>query len=65
MSTAIIKNPDDIQCTLQFTMSLKGWKQIRKTLRTNSAYTELQIMGEISDLVYKLENTLYASQEGE
>ncbi len=63
MSTAIIKNPDDIQCTLQFTMSLKDWKQIRKTLKVNPAHTEMQIMSEISDLVYQLENTLYVENK--
>ena len=60
MSTAIIESPDEIVCTLQFTMKLKDWKLIRKTLGTNSAYAELQVMNEIGDLVMQLEKTLYA-----
>lgn len=61
MSIAEIQNPDEIVCTMKFTMKLKDWKQIRKTLNGNAAYTELQIMGEIDDLVYQLEKTLYNS----
>ena len=60
MATAIVKNPDNIECTLQFTMKLRDWKQIKKTLGTNAAYTELQVMNEISDLVYQLEKTYYS-----
>lgn len=60
MSIAEINDPDSIVCTMQFTMSLGDWKQIRKTLRSNAAYTELQIINEITDLVDKLEKTLYA-----
>ena len=59
MGIAKIEKPDEIKCTLQFTMKLKDWKQIRKTLQTNAAYTELQVMNEISDLVYQLEQTFY------
>ena len=57
---AIIDNPDEIVCTLQFKMKLKEWKQIKKTLNSNAAYTELQVMNEITDLVIQLEKTLYA-----
>ncbi len=57
MSVARVVDPDNISCTLEFTMKLKDWKQIRKTLRTNAAYTELQVMSEISDLVNQLERT--------
>lgn len=63
MSIAIIENPDDITCTLKFTMTLKAWKEIRKTLRTNTAYNELQIINEIEDLTYKLENVLYSETD--
>ena len=63
MATATVKNPDEIQCTLQFTMSLRDWKQIRKTLGTNPAYTELQVMNEIRDLVLQLEKTFYANTD--
>ena len=63
MAIANVENPDDIKCTLQFTMKLKDWKQIRKTLGVNSAYTELQIMNEISDLVRQLEATFYNSAD--
>ncbi len=59
MSIARVVNPDSINCTLEFTMKLKDWKQIRKTLGTNAAYTELQVMNEISDLVNQLERTFY------
>ena len=64
MSIAEINNPDEIVCTMKFTMKLKDWKQIKKTLNTNQAYTELQIIGEIQDLVYQLEKTLYAETGG-
>ena len=57
--TATVQNPDAIQCTLQFTLSLGGWKQIRKTLQSNGHHTELQIIGEIVDLVYQLEQVYY------
>jgi len=60
MATAKVNNPDDITCTLQFTMKLKDWKQIKNTLGTNAAYTELQVMNEISDLVSQLEKTFYS-----
>jgi hypothetical protein len=63
MSIATINNPDEIVCTLQFSMKLKDWRQIKKTLGTNAAYTELQIMNEISDLVNQLEKTLYAKTD--
>lgn len=60
MATATIENPDNIECTLQFTMSLGDWKQIRKTLKSNEDWAELQVMNEISDLVYQLEKTYYS-----
>lgn len=63
MATAIVENPDSIKCTLQFTMTLKDWKQIKKTLNTNAAYTELQVMNEIRDLIYQLEKTFYSEVE--
>lgn len=63
MSLAEIKNPDEIVCTLQFTMKLRDWKQVKKTLNKNAAYTELQIINEISDLVYQLEKTLRPNVE--
>ena len=63
MAIAVVKNPGEIQCTLEFTMKLKDWKQIRKTLGTNAAYTELQVMNEISDLVIQLEKTFYADSD--
>lgn len=61
MGVATIENPDDIKCTLQFTLSLRDWKRIRETLRQNPAYTEMQIINEINDLVCQLEKTLYAA----
>jgi len=62
MSTAIIENTDSIKCTLKFTMSLNDWKQIRKTLRTNSAYIEVQVIEDINDLVDQLEKTIYVNR---
>jgi len=59
MAIAIVENADEIKCTLKFTMSLRDWKQIRKTLGTNASYTELQVMNEISDLVGQLEKVFY------
>jgi len=61
MSIALIDKPDEIVCTLQFKMKLKDWKQIKKTLSTNAACTELQIINEIRDLVQQLESTLYSN----
>lgn len=63
MAIAIVENPDEIECTLKFTMKLRDWKQIKKTLGTNAAYTELQVMNEISDLVMQLERTFYNSAD--
>ncbi|MCK5603543.1 hypothetical protein KAR91_16785 [Candidatus Pacearchaeota archaeon] len=59
MATAMVKNPDEIECTLQFTMKLGDWKRIKKTLGTNAAYVELQVITEIRDLVDQLEKTFY------
>jgi len=59
MSTARIEKPDDIKCTLSFTMTLKDWRQIRKTLSTHSNYEELQIIREIDSLIMQLEKTYY------
>ena len=61
MAIANVENPDGIKCTLKFTMTLKDWKQIKKTLRSNPAYTELQVINEISDLVGLLEKTYYST----
>jgi len=61
LSTAIIINPDEIECVLQFSMKLKDWKQIKKTLNEHPAYVELQIINEIQDLTTQLEKTLYAN----
>jgi hypothetical protein len=62
MSKALaqVVDPDEIKCTLQFTMTLGDWKQINKTLGSNAAYTELQIMNQISDLVCQLEKVFYS-----
>ncbi len=60
MSTAIIKNPDNIVCELRFEMRIDEWEQIRHTLRNNPAYTELQVINEITDLIDQLEKTLYS-----
>jgi len=65
MSNATIKNPNKIECTLQFTMRLEDWMQIRKTLNENAAYTELQIINEIDSLVCQLEDTFYPKLEVE
>lgn len=59
MSTAQIENVDNIKCTLKFTMSIEDWKQIRKTLKTNASYTEVQLISDITDLVNQLERVLY------
>lgn len=61
MAVATIEKAEDIRCTLKFTMSLKDWKQIKKTLNSNACYTEIQMMNEISDLVSQLEKTFYPS----
>jgi hypothetical protein len=63
MNIAVIEKPDEVACTMQFKMKLKNWKQIRKTLQSNAAYTELQIINDINDLVYQLEKTLYAESK--
>ena len=60
MGIAKIESADEIKCTLSFTMKLKDWKQIRNTLQTNAAYTELQIINEIHDLVDQLEKTFWS-----
>lgn len=60
MGIAKVENADDIKCTLSFTMTLKDWKQIRKTLQTNIAYSEIQVINEIHDLVGQLEKTFWS-----
>lgn len=60
MGMATVVDPNKIKCTLQFTMALEDWKQVKKTLNTNAAYEELQIMTEITDLVSQLEKTFYS-----
>lgn len=59
MITAKIDNTDEIICSMRFTLSLKDWKQIQKTLRSNAAFTELKIINPIDELVGRLEKTLY------
>ena len=59
MSTARIDNPDDIFATLSFKMKLSEWKQVRKTLRSNAAYTELKVIDEITELVDQIEQVFY------
>lgn len=61
MSAAYINKPDEIECTLQFTLKLKDWKQIRETLGSNEAYIELKVINEIRDLVRQMEQTFYVS----
>jgi len=59
MTIATVKDPDSIECTLTFTMTLKDWKQINKTLNSNAAYVELKIIREIDDLVRQLEKVFF------
>ena len=59
MSKATIENVDDIECTLEFTLKIKDWKQVRKTLNTNAAYSEMEIVSKITNLVNQLKKTLY------
>lgn len=61
METAKVVDPDKIVCELTFSMSLGDWKQIRKTLNSNKTYAEMQLLNEISDLVFQLEKTYYAN----
>ena len=60
MANAIILNPEKIQAKLSFTMTLSEWKQIKKTLESNQAYTEMTIIREINDLVRQLEQSFYS-----
>jgi len=60
MGIAKVENAENIKCTLSFTMTLKDWKQIRNTLQKNPAYTELQVINEIHDLVGQLEKTFWS-----
>lgn len=66
-STAVINKPDDIECTLTFTYTLKGWKAIKEKLGKGSySYSGTDMSRELLDLVLQLESTLYASPaEGE
>lgn len=60
MSTAKIVNPEQIKCTLEFTMTLRDWKKVREALNgSDVGYSGLEIMQEIADLAYQLEKTLY------
>jgi len=60
-SMAIIENPDKIECTLSFTMTLAKWKEIRETLRIEKdGFAELEIINQITDLVSQLEKTFYS-----
>lgn len=60
MANAIILNLGKIQAKLSFTMTLSEWKQIKKTLESNQAYTEMTIIREINDLVRQLEQSFYS-----
>jgi len=59
MSEAKIENVDNIECTLSFTLKIKEWKQIRKTLNSNTAYAEMELITEIRELVTKPEQVFY------
>lgn len=63
MATAKIKNTDNIECTLEFTMKLGDWKKVRQTLNSTQRYAEIKIINEISDLVKQLEQTFYDEVE--
>lgn len=54
-------NPDDIQCEMTVTMSLKEWKQIAASL--GDAYPDWQLKGIITDLVMMAEKQFYSSHK--
>jgi hypothetical protein len=59
MTTAKVVKPDNIQCTIQVTMSIEEWKSVKKTLNTNPNYAQLKVIREITGLVNQLEQTFY------
>jgi len=59
MSIAKVKNPDNIECTLEFTLKLSDWKKIHNTLLKNSSWAEMELISDITDLVSQLEQTFY------
>ncbi len=44
MGIAKVKNPDNIECTLEFTMRLSDWKNVKKTLSSHPAYAETEVI---------------------
>lgn len=66
MGIARVKNPDEMHCTLEFTMRLKDWRHVRRTLQTNAEYEEMKLITEINSLIYQLEQAFYSdTKEGE
>ncbi len=59
MGRATIERPDDIKCTLEFSMTLGEWKNVRKTLRNNQAWAENQLIADITDIINKIEQTFH------
>lgn len=57
---AVVKNPGEIECTLELTMKLREWKQIRRTLSTKAEYVELKIIKEIDGVIAQLEQVFYS-----
>lgn len=44
-----IENPDDVQCEMRITMSLKEWRQIRASLGTK--YPDWKLADMIGELI--------------
>lgn len=63
MGIAKVINPDKIECTLSFTMSLQDWKLVRGTLETSAAYAEMRLIREVNNLVSQIEQTYFDEVE--
>jgi len=59
MGTAKVVNPDDIKCSIEFTLTLRDWKKVRETLQKKGDYPELGMLDDISDLIGQLQKTYY------
>lgn len=62
-----IDSPDDMKATMEITMTLSEWKQVRRDLKKPNVsrfYPSTESLAKvISDLITKAESTYYAREE--
>jgi hypothetical protein len=63
MAKMTITNPDQLEATLEITLTLPKWLKLGKQL--DNDYPAFFIKNEIRDLIYQIDKTYYAKPEEE